>query len=101
QLLADGRIGLRPASEPVVNFGLSPGIRFVRDDVAEERQLEAPALNEMVALRGFGKRMGQAEPRTGRLPLQLNRDDRAARGNRSAARIAVREHDALWRCNLQ
>ena len=73
-------------------------MEFVRDDVAEERQLIAPALHVLIAHGRLGKVVPELEPRAARIRLEPNRDERAAGRNHLTRYVAVGKDEALRRC---
>src|SRR5438552_14068600 len=85
RLLADDDIGLAPCFEPGIDQPRGARVDLVGDDVGEQRELVAPALNELVAYGLFGEIVREMHSSAGPLRLEPDRDTRAAGRNRCAA----------------
>src|SRR5579862_990227 len=90
-----------PCAEPGINHFRRASEIFVRNNIAEQRQLEAPSLLMLIAWRGFREFVQKMKASAGLIPLQADGHARASRRNRLAARETVGERDPLGRQHLQ
>ena len=77
-------VRLGPCRQPAVHERRRIGVLHVGDGVGEQRQLKAPALDELGAKRRVGKRMRQMQSRAGVDRLERDGDERSTRRNRPA-----------------
>ena len=96
--LARRRIGLGPGVEPGVDTAGDVRVDLVRDDVGEQRELEAPPLHVLVPHRRVSDLVTQVNtaPAAGR-GINVDGDTRAADRYTLSADVAVGEHQASGR----
>jgi hypothetical protein len=101
QTLARLRIGFGPRREVAIDDRVDAGEFFARCDVREERKLEAPAGDVLVARRRVRDLVREREQRARRVIRKCDADARSAAGDGLfGVVVAIREDDALAVGNL-